>query len=134
MGYVNCYFAQNDFAEAESILQWGLTVLSGLKDGIKPCFLDKICGPLLVCLAYAQLQRGDTPAAHDALRQAMDMAASHDAAPDAHGSALRFVSDDVQQSVYDDLGESAMQGVRKTVDTMQSSALCDLWKELTDCE
>lgn len=130
MGYVNCYFAQNAYAEAEGILQWGLTALSGLKDGTKPCFLDKICGPLLICLAYARLQHGDTAAARDALRQAMDMAAVYDAAPDAHGNALRFVSDDVQQSVYDDLGESAMQGVRKTVDTMQSGALRDLWKEL----
>lgn len=134
MGYVNCYFARSEYAEAESILQWGLTVLLGLKDGKKPCFLDKICGPLLVCLAYARLRLGETSAARGALRQARDMAAIYDAAPDAHGNALRFVSDDVQQSVYDDLGESAMQGVRKTIDTMQSGTLCDLWKELTDCE
>ena len=70
----------------------------------------------------------------DALRQAMEMAAVYDAAPDAHGNALRFVSDDVQQSVYDDLGESAMQGVWKTVDAMQCGALGDLWKELSDCD
>ena len=56
-GYVNCYFAQNAYLEAEDVLQWGLAALSGLKDGTKPCFLDKICGPLLVCQAYARLQR-----------------------------------------------------------------------------
>ena len=134
MGYVNCYFAQNAYREAEDILQWGLAVLSGLKDGTKPCFLDKICGPLLICQAYARLQRGDAPAARDALRQAKAMAAVYDAAPDAHGNALRFISDDMQQSVYDDLGESAMQGVRKTVDAMQCGALDDLWKELSDCD
>ena len=62
------------------------------------------------------------------------MAAVYDAAPDAHGNALRFISDDMQQSVYDDLGESAMQGVWKTVDAMQSGALGDLWKALSDCD
>lgn len=132
--YVNCYFAQNAYLEAEDVLQWGLAALSGLKDGTKPCFLDKICGPLLVCQAYARLQRGDAPAARDALRQAKAMAAVYDAAPDAHGNALRFISDDMQQSVYDDLGESAMQGVWKTVDAMQCGALGDLWKELSDCD
>ena len=134
MGYVNCYFAQNAYLEAEDVLQWGLAALSGLKDGTKPCFLDKICGPLLICQAYARLQRGDAPAARDALRQAKAMAAVYDAAPDAHGNALRFISDDMQQSVYDDLGESAMQGVWKTVDAMQCGALGDLWKELSDCD
>ena len=134
MGYVNCHFAHSAYVEAESILQWGLMTLLGLKDEQKPCFLDKICGPLLVCLAYARLRSGKPSAARDALRQAKDMAGAYDAAPDAHGNALRFVSDDVQQSVYDDLGESAMQGVRKTIDTMQSGTLCNLWKELTDCE
>ena len=133
-GYVNYYFAQNAYLEAEDVLQWGLAALSGLKDGTKPCFLDKICGPLLVCQAYARLQRGDAPAARDALRQAKAMAAVYDAAPDAHGNALRFISDDMQQSVYDDLGESAMQGVWKTVDAMQCGALGDLWKELSDCD
>ena len=39
-----------------------------------------------------------------------------------------------RKSVYDDLGESAMQGVWKTVDAMQSGALGDLWKELSDCD
>ena len=77
MGYVNCYFAQNAYLEAEDVLQWGLAALSGLKDGTKPCFLDKICGPLLVCQAYARLQRGDAPAARDALRQAKALSLIH---------------------------------------------------------
>lgn len=58
VGYVNVYYSQQNYAGMREITQWGIGTLSGLKDGDIPCFLDKVNGMLLVCLAYAQLQEG----------------------------------------------------------------------------
>ena len=69
IGYVNVYYSQQNYAGMQEITQWGIGTLSGLKDGDTPCFLDKVNGMLLVCLAYAQLQedKNNTPAVREAI-------------------------------------------------------------------
>ncbi|MDD6175036.1 MAG: helix-turn-helix transcriptional regulator [Firmicutes bacterium] len=62
-GYLNLYFEQRGFASAQGLLQWGISVFSGLTDGGRVNFLWKICSVLYVCLAHAQVQSGDHPAA-----------------------------------------------------------------------
>ena len=63
-----------------------------------------------------------------ALRDAL--AAQFDAAPDYRGDALRFVSGGEPAGIYDDLGATAMDGVRKVVRDLDDAELLTWWKEL----
>ena len=130
MGYANIFLKRKDYAAAVEVLTWGIGALSGLKDGAKPCFLDKLNAALWVSLAHAHQSDGNVSAARDALLRAKALAADFDAAPDYRASALRFVMRDERAGVYDDLGASAAQGVQKTVDQMEDPVLTELWKEL----
>ena len=130
VGYLNVYYKQRDFAAAQAVTQWGLATLGGLRDGDKPCFLDKINASLLACLAAAQKNCGETDAARVSLRQAQALAAQFDAAPDYRGDALRFVSGGEPAGIYDDLGATAMDGVRKLVRDLDDAELLTWWKEL----
>lgn len=132
VGYVNVYYLQKDYAGIREIAEWGIRTFSGLKDGDSPCFLDKVNGMLLVCLAYAQLQedKNNTSVVRSTLRQAKELAQSFDAAPDCHASALRFVPENVPVGVYDDIGETGMAGVEKTVASLEEPKLSALWAEV----
>ena len=57
-------------------------------------------------------------------------AAQFDAAPDYRGDALRFVSGGEPAGIYDDLGATAMDGVRKIVRDLDDAELLEWWKEL----
>ena len=104
--------------------------VGGLKDADKPCFLDKVNASMLVCLAGAQKNCGEAEAAAASLRQAQALAAQFDAAPDYRGDALRFVSGGEPAGIYDDLGATAMDGVRKIVRDLDDAELLAWWKEL----
>ena len=130
MGYVNVYFARGDYSAAQDILQWGIGTLSSLKDGEKTCFLDKINSTFLVCLGFAQMQCGDTDSARCTLLRAKETAECFDAAPDQRAGALRFVLDNEQAGIYDDLGATGAQSVQKAVETMESAAFSELWEEM----
>ena len=134
VGYLNVYYKQQDFAAVQAVVQWGLDVFGGLKDGETPCFLDKVNATLLVCMAAAQKNCGETDAAAASLRQARTLAAQFDAAPDYRGDALRFVSGGEPAGIYDDLGATAMDGVRKIVRDLDDAELLAWWKELDEDE
>ena len=130
VGYLNVYYKQRNFAATKAIIRWGMDTLGGLKDGDRPCFLDKVNASLLVCLAGAQKNCGETDAARASLRQAQALAAQFDAAPDYRGDALRFVSGGEPAGIYDDLGATAMGGIRKIVQDLDEAELLTWWKEL----
>ena len=130
IGYLNVYYKQQDFASVQAVIHWGLDTLGGLKDGDRPCFLDKVNASMLVCLAGAQKNCGEPEAAAASLRQAQTLAAQFDAAPDYRGDALRFVSGGEPAGIYDDLGATAMDGVRKIVRDLDDAELLEWWKEL----
>lgn len=132
VGYVNVYYLQKDYAGIREIAEWGIRTFSGVKDGDSPCFLDKVNGMLLVCLAYAQLQedKNNTSVVRSTLRQAKELAQSFDAAPNSHASALRFVSENVPVGVYDDIGETGMAGIEKTVASLEEPKFSALWAEV----
>ena len=62
------------------------------------------------------------------------LAAQFDAAPDYRGDALRFVSGGEPAGIYDDLGATAMDGVRKIVRDLDDAELLTWWKELDSDE
>ena len=134
MGYINVYFAQNDYASAQAVLLWGIGVLSGLKKGEKPGFLDKLNAVLFVCLANARQRAGDAAGAKDALCRAKTLAEGFDAAPDYRVETMRFASGAIQASAYDDLGMTAAESVEKAVAQTEDGTLAAYWEELMNHE
>lgn len=132
MGYLNVDIKTKDYPAAQEILHWGLGTLEGLKDGEAPCFLDKVNAVLLVCLAFAQEKCGEAAAACASLRKARTLAAQFDAAPDYRAEALRFVSGGEPAGIYDDLGATALAGVRKTVTDMDDAGFLELWRQIDE--
>lgn len=130
MGYTNAYFLQKEYDSAKAILNWGIGVFDGLRGGNTPCFVDKLNGVLLVCLACARLKFGDREGAAEALRCARALAARFDAEPDYRIGALRFIANDRQKGFYDDIGATAMEGVRETVASLGGEELHEIWQEL----
>ena len=130
MGYTNAYFLQKEYDSAKAILNWGIGVFDGLRGGNTPCFVDKLNGVLLVCLACARLKFGDREGAAEALRRARALAARFDAEPDYRIGALRFIVNDRQKGFYDDIGATAMEGVRETVASLGGEELHEIWQEL----
>lgn len=134
IGYLNVDIKTKDYLAAQEILHWGLGTLEGLKDGDAPCFLDKVNAVLLVCLAFAQEKCGKAAAACASLQKARTLAARFDAAPDYRTKALRFVSGGEPTGVYDDLGATALAGVRKTVADMDDAEFLELWRQIDEQE
>ncbi len=130
MGYVNVCLEENDYAAAESVITWGTELFSGLHSGGGSCFLDKMNAVLFVCLAYSHLKLGLMPAARGDLLRARELSESFDAAPDYSVRALRFIGGSEEAGVYDDLGETAIESVERTLAAMESEELSAMWKEL----
>lgn len=134
IGYVNVFFARKDYVSAQAVLRWGIGVFGGVKKEGKPCFLDKVCGVLYVCLADAQERSGDTAGAAKALQRAWALARHFDAAPDYGVGALRFVEGMTQANAYDDLGQTAEEGLQKAVGETDNPVLAAMWRGMTEHE
>lgn len=135
MGYVNVFFDDTkDYASAEAMLQWGIDMLNGLKNGERAGFVDKMNALFLTCLAYAREKSGNDAGARDALLQAFRLARGFDAAPDYDLATLRFAVQKERKSAYDDLGTSAMAGVENTIGALENAALSAIWKGIKENE
>ena len=132
IGYVNVYFAQGDYSSATDVLNWGIEMISGLRDPQTPNFLDKINGTLLLCKAYAEIKKGNSEGAYSSLKTAISLAKQFDSNPTYAGSAVRFVTDQVHMSAYDDIGSTAMEGLQNTISQINDETLSELWKGLAN--
>ena len=130
IGYLYVYFSRGDHESARAILRLGIDFFSGLREGDKPNFLDKVKSALLAALAFAQFSSGQTEAAHDSLREAKETAAFFDASPSYDESDLRFIDRIEGASAHDDLGATAADAVRSVVDGCENEAFTALWKSV----
>ena len=129
IGYVNVYEKRGDFKAAEAVLAWGIEGLSALKQGEAPSFLDKLNAVLSVCLAHEKQRSREDAAAEAALRRACELAVYYDAAPDYGVGGVRFAEGTENLGVvYDDLGTTAADSVRRTVEQTENPVLA-AWLE-----
>ena len=133
-GFLNLYFAQGDFSSAQASLQWSIGVFSGLTEECRPNFLWKINSVLYVCLGFAQEKAGDSAAARRSLCSAKELAMQFDACPDYRANAICFVTHADQAGIYDDLGATAMESIKRAVEQTEDAAMDALWKELNENE
>lgn len=133
MGYANVYYARRDWENGQSILQWGIRSLRGLKATDRPDFIDKLCAVYLGWLAGFQIQAGRSDAARDSLREAAALARAFDAAPDYTSRNMRFIEAAERDiGAYDTLGATAMEALENSIRSLENNKLTCLWKELTD--
>jgi tetratricopeptide (TPR) repeat protein len=132
IGYVNVYLNHGDHASAQAILHWGISLLQGLREGGKPNYFDRVSAVLLVALAGSQHLSGQGEAARDTLKKAKELAAFFDASPSYDESDIRFVGRIDGASAYDDLGATAMDGVRNAVSQFENEEFTALWSAVSE--
>ena len=133
-GFAFVFCSRRDYASAEAILEWGITLLLGLKKGESAGFTDKTRAVLLALLAYAQKCDGRAGEARASLEQAAELAGRFDAAPDYGAGGFRFAAPASGAAMYDLLGATAAESVSSLLEYTGDSALRESWKELTDRE
>ena len=131
IGYMNAYLKRGDYASAQAILGWGVGVLQGLREGNKPNYFDKVSAILLAALAGSQFLSGQGDEARETLNKAKELAAFFDASPSYDESDVRFVGRIEGASAHDDMGATAMDGVRNAVSQFDSDAFAALWRAVT---
>ena len=132
MGYVNVYLNHGDHVSAQAILHWGISLLQGLREGGKPNYFDRVSAVLLVALAGSQHLSGQGEAARDTLKKAKELAAFFDASPSYDESDIRFITRIEGASAHDDLGATAMDGVRNAVSQFDSDEFAALWSAVSE--
>ena len=132
-GFVFVFCARRDWASAEAILEWGITLLLGLKKE-RAGFADKTHAVLLALLAHVKNAAGHADEAHACLQRSAEIARVFDAAPDYSADSIRFISFTSNSTVYDLLGATAAKSVGNMLGYAGDAELGALWKELTEHE
>ena len=132
VGYLNVYMKRGDNASAQAILSWGTELLKGLRKEDKPNYFDKVSSVFLVALAGSQFLSGKTDEARETLIKAKALASYFDSSPSYDENDVRFVNRIEGASAHDDIGATAMDGVRNTVGQFDSEEFVRLWKEVSE--
>ena len=129
LGYCSACFARGDFHTVIGVLRLVLDFFAHLKKPSQNNYLDKAGVQLTIYLAAAQIGLGDSSGARGSLRTARAQAEQFDQAPD-YSANMRFVATNRPSSAFDDLGNTAMDCLRNTLDACKNSALAALWSEI----
>lgn len=133
IGYVNLFFAQEDYRSAIEIMQWMIAYLDGLREESRPSYLDKdqvfllaLCGAV-----YGTIEQREEAKA--CLRRARDMARNFDAEPDYSSRNIRYCKEIEPRVAYDNIGQTAMSSIeqvlREGISTEEEQILV-LWEEI----
>lgn len=134
IGYTNVFEKRKDYASAEAILNWGVTVYSGLRKDGKPNYLDKVSSIFLAAIAQIQFESGRADAARESLIKAKELALFFDAAPSYDESDVRFIDRIEGASAHDDMGATAISAIRGVVNEYGKEAFTALWNQVKDGE
>ena len=134
VGYLNLYLKRGDYVSGQAILRWGAELLLGLQEADKPNYFHKICAVFLAALAGSQFMSGQSDGARESLKQAKEIAQFFDVAPSYDESDVRFITHIEGASAHDDMGATAMDGVRNAVSQFDNEAFAALWREIAEEE
>ena len=131
VGYMNVYMKRGDQASTQAILSWGVGLLLGLREADKPNYFDRVSAVFLATLAGSQFLSGQGDEARDTLIKAKELAAFFDASPSYDESDIRFITRIEGASAHDDMGATAMDGVRNAVSQFENEEFTALWNSLS---
>ena len=132
VGYINVYLTRGDHASTQAILSWGIGALQGLRKADKPNYFDRVSAALLATLAGSQFLSGHGNEARDTLEKAKELAAFFDASPSYDESDIRFITRIEGASAHDDLGATAMDGVKLAVSQFENAEFAALWESVSE--
>ena len=89
---------------------------------------------MLAALAGSQFLQGQDDEARDTLIKARELAAFFDASPSYDESDIRFITRIESASAHDDMGATAMDGVRNAVSQFDDTEFTALWTSLMEQE
>lgn len=111
VGFINVFFAREDYTSALDMLHWMIAYLDGLRAESGTNCLDKNSVWLLALCAAVHEKTGGREAARSCLRKARDIALKFDAAPDYTNRNIRYCERQRPRASYDNIGGSAMDTV-----------------------
>lgn len=137
IGFVNLFFAQNDYRSAIEILEWMIGYLDGLKTEKGTSYLDKNNALLLSLCGAAYERIGKMDEARKCLRKARSIAMEFDAAPNYTNQNVRYCENAEPRAAYDNIGSTAMNTILNILqEGMESSEepILALWEEICNEE
>ena len=129
---MNVYMKRGDQASTQAILSWGVGLLLGLREADKPNYFDRVSAVFLAALAGSQFLSGQGDEARDTLIKAKELAAFFDASPSYDESDIRFITRIEGASAHDDMGATAMDGVRNAVSQFENEEFTALWNAVSE--
>ena len=131
IGYVFVYRFRNDWDSALSIVSCCDGMISGLKTGDAPGFMDKTQAEVKLLLAWVLAKSGLRAESEEALRKAADLAARFDATPEYTLRTMRFLENTEHTTAYDIFGATAADSIRFILSLLDDPELAARWKEIS---
>lgn len=134
IGYINVYGSRGDHGSAQAILRLAIGFLSGLREGDKPNYLDKVTSGMHAALAGFQYLSGQVGEARASLEEAKKLASFFDGAPSYDERDIRFIDLAEGSGAYDDIGATAADVVGNVVNGFENEAFSGLWRTVAERE
>ena len=130
LGFVFVYRDRKDWDSLLALATVVHTLVTGLKTEEGPGYMDKTLAEVLLVLAYARAKSGQPEASEDALRQAAELTARFDSAPDFSLRGLRFLDHPEYSTAFDTLGATAAGSIGRLLSLLNDADFTARWKEL----
>ncbi len=118
-----------DYAKEKEILNWGLTLMSGMAGVGNTGYLNKLHAILLIMMAHVQLKTGENDKAQATVRQAYVHVRNFDTSPDYGLGSLHLTKAPEEASIHDFLGVTAQESVETMCRILEDEKLLAIWKE-----
>ena len=112
----------------------GIEFFSGLREGGKPNFLDKVNCGFLASLAGVQFMSGRPDEARASLERAKGLSGFFDSSPSYNEDDIRFISRIDGASAHDDIGATAFDAINNVVKECENEEFTSLWISVTKGE
>ncbi|MBQ6105473.1 MAG: helix-turn-helix transcriptional regulator [Lachnospiraceae bacterium] len=129
-GFVCLFLSRNQAKAANDLIEVGLTLMRGLKDGELSDYTDKLFAEMLTLHAVAEIHSGLPEAARQSLLAAKATADRFDANPDYGMDTLRFVTLPKEYNAHDLLGATAFESIETIIRYLDDRTLTELWNEV----
>ena len=124
------YSKTGRYDDARDILKMGLDENKYLRKSDAPMYLDRIDSLYLTGLSYVELQKKNKKKATEYLKQARDLAARFDLAPDYDTRNERFIDIKDACMASDTTGKTSIESIINTIKILDSDELLKLWESI----
>ncbi len=127
-GFANVFARREQYAEAAGILRWIAEALTPLRPPERTSYLIKVEATLMLACAHMLLKMGEEKEALSCLQKAREAALRFDSAPDYSVASVRWCGRARPGAAFDNIGETAMEGLLSMLDETGDKALRAMWE------